>query len=121
MSDSSYLLDPEVEAILQEVAKDPDSVLLRVDRPKELRVLLAGGDTVVRSKTGLSSAEKQLLEVHRDEAASVSSRVSPGSSRRACSLDQSHTPIDRSGDSFPSACSEHRGKKLCCQGVFDSE
>jgi len=69
MSDSSYLLDPEVEAILQEVAKDPDSVLLRVDRPKELRVLLAGGDTVVRSKTGLSSAEKQLLEVHRDEAA----------------------------------------------------
>lgn len=69
MSDSSYLLDPEVEAILQEVAKAPDSVLLRVDRPKELKVLLGGGDTIVRSKTGLSSAERQLLEVHRDEAA----------------------------------------------------
>jgi len=69
MTDSSPLLDPEVEAILREVAKDPDSVLLRVDRPKELRVLVEGGDTVVRGKTGLSLAEKQLLEVHRDEAA----------------------------------------------------
>lgn len=69
MTESSPLLDPEVEAILREVAQDPDSVLLRVDRPKELRVLVAGGDTIVRGKTGLSKAEKQLLEVHRDEAA----------------------------------------------------
>jgi hypothetical protein len=63
------LLDPEVEAILQEVAKDPDSILLRVDRPKELKAITRGADTLVTGKVGFSAAEKQLLEVHREEAA----------------------------------------------------
>jgi tetratricopeptide (TPR) repeat protein len=67
--DPAGFLDPELEAILQEVAKDPDSILLRVDRPKELKAITRGADTLVTGKVGFSAAEKQLLEVHREEAA----------------------------------------------------
>ena len=70
MSDHDSLIDPEAEAILLEVAKDPDSVLLKAERPKKLsRVVAQGGDLLVTHKTGLTSAEKKLLDVYREEAA----------------------------------------------------
>ncbi len=64
MADASHLLDPEVEAILQEVAKDPRSILLRVERPELLAQEVASGrEIVVRGLTGLTAAEKELLTV----------------------------------------------------------
>ena len=70
MSDHDSLIDPEAEAILLEVAKDPNSVLLKAERPKKLsRVVAQGGDLLVTHKTGLTSAEKKLLDVYREEAA----------------------------------------------------
>ncbi len=71
------LLDPEVEALLQEIAADPRSSLLRVPRPKVLRGLFERGSraadepaTSARA-TGLTSAERQLLLVHRCEVAAL--------------------------------------------------
>ena len=70
MTDPSSLLDPEAEAILQEVAMDPRSILLRVERPKVLAELAGSGEEiVVRGMTGLTAAEKELLTRHREEAA----------------------------------------------------
>lgn len=61
-------LDPEVEAVLREVAADQHSALLRVPRDT-VRPTLLDEPTRDRQLKGLSSAEKQLLTVHRGELA----------------------------------------------------
>ena len=62
-------LDPEFEELLREVASDPDSSLLRVPRPKRVRSLFDRGAPVGNLEAGLSTAERHLLQVHRNELA----------------------------------------------------
>jgi hypothetical protein len=70
MTDRDPWIDPEAEALLLEVARDPRSTLLKVERPRALSpVVASGGDLLVTHKTGLSSAERKLLDVYREEAA----------------------------------------------------
>jgi tetratricopeptide (TPR) repeat protein len=70
MAERDPLVDPEAEAILLEVARDPRSVLLKVERPRKLSSLVArGSDIMVTHKAGLTSAEKELLTTYREEAA----------------------------------------------------
>lgn len=70
MTERDPWIDPEAEALLLEVAKDPRSRLLKVERPRALsKVVASGGDLLVKHKTGLTNAEKKLLEVYREEAA----------------------------------------------------
>lgn len=61
------LMEPELEELLQTIAADPRSSLLRVDRPTILRGLFDRDPMVRESCTQLTSAERQLLRVHRHE------------------------------------------------------
>ncbi|MCB9916295.1 MAG: hypothetical protein H6828_14295 [Planctomycetes bacterium] len=69
MSDTLELLSPEVEALLRELAQDPESTLLRVDRPRELRDLSMRRAEVSARSAGWTNAERKLLECHREEVA----------------------------------------------------
>ena len=70
MSDLHDLVDPEARALLNEVAQDPRSTILRKDRTMQMAQAVANGEDLwITRKTGLTSAERQLLEVWRDEAA----------------------------------------------------
>ncbi|MBI1382685.1 MAG: hypothetical protein GC161_16540 [Planctomycetaceae bacterium] len=71
MSDSSHpTLDAAAFEVLREVARQEDSVLLRVPVARGRGVeLWMGRDPVSAGATFLSSAERHLLEVHRDEVA----------------------------------------------------
>jgi hypothetical protein len=70
MSELHDLVDPEARALLNEVAQDPRSTILRKDRTMQMAQAVANGEDLwITRKTGLTSAEKQLLEVWRDEAA----------------------------------------------------
>jgi tetratricopeptide (TPR) repeat protein len=69
MSALPFTLDPEVEHILQEVARDPRSSLLRVERPKVIRGLLEREPTVGVATAGLTSAERHLVQTRRSETA----------------------------------------------------
>lgn len=69
MSSLPFTLDPEVEHILQEVASDPRSSLLRVERPKIMRGLLEREPSVGVATAGLTSAERHLVQVRRGETA----------------------------------------------------
>lgn len=62
-------LDPELEAILREVAADPDSPLLRVTRPQRIRGLFERGGKVSERSALLGKAERHLVQVYRDEVA----------------------------------------------------
>lgn len=64
-----YLMEPELEELLHTIARDPRSTLLRVDRPTILRSLFDRDPMVRESCTQLTSAERQLLRVHRSELA----------------------------------------------------
>lgn len=63
------LLDPEVEALLAEIARDPRSSLLRAPRARNLPELFRPPDLVRPSATFLTRAERHLLAVHREEVA----------------------------------------------------
>lgn len=63
--------EPEVEELLREVAADPDSWLLRVPRPKAAGVALLERPDLSTLATGLSTAEAQLLRVHRAAVADL--------------------------------------------------
>lgn len=69
MSADPVVLDPEFEAVLREVAQDPDSVLLRVPRPKVVRGLYERSSPVSPRTAGLNAAERQLVQVYRCEVA----------------------------------------------------
>jgi hypothetical protein len=63
------LFEPEIEGLLREIAADPRSTLLRVDRPAVVRGLFDRGLPIRAHATGLTSAERHLLQVHRAELA----------------------------------------------------
>jgi hypothetical protein len=69
MSPDLITLSPEVEEVLRDVARRPGSGLLRVQRKDVLRAVVAGDSLVRATSAGLSSAERQLLQVHREEVA----------------------------------------------------
>jgi hypothetical protein len=69
MSADPLILDPEFEALLREVAADPNSTLLRVARPKVVRGFFEREDAASASETGLSAAERHLVQAHRNELA----------------------------------------------------
>jgi hypothetical protein len=68
MSFKLLFFDPEVEALLREIASDPRSKLLRFDRPRLLRGLFPRHPVGGRAP-GLGKAERHLLDVHRVELA----------------------------------------------------
>jgi hypothetical protein len=74
MSDS-LVFEAELEGLLREIAADPGSRLLRLPRPARPRDLLAMPEPAGRARAGLSTAERQLLEVHRDELAHLLRRA----------------------------------------------
>lgn len=63
--------EPEVEALLREIARDPRSCLLRVPRPAVSRTAVEEQPHVMAGATGLTAAERQLLLVHRADAAQL--------------------------------------------------
>ena len=69
MSPDLITLSPEVEEVLRDVARRPGSGLLRVQRKDVLRTVLAGDSWARATNAGLSSAERHLLQVHREEVA----------------------------------------------------
>ncbi len=71
MNSETVLFDPEFEAILREVAADPRSSLLRVERPRVLPEIFDRSSPVSTYATGLTSAERHLLQVHRCEVGSL--------------------------------------------------
>ncbi len=63
-------LQPEVEELLREIAAQPGSRMLRVPRVTPGARAFRGQSPVLRaSSTGLSLAERHLIEVHREEVA----------------------------------------------------
>lgn len=69
MSSEPTLLDPDFEALLRDVAADPRSSLLRVERPRMLPELFDTHASITSQKAGLTSAERHLVQVHRGEVA----------------------------------------------------
>jgi hypothetical protein len=69
MTAEPKVFDPEVEALLREIAADPNSSLLRVTRPQAVKGLFERTERVSPGMTGLSSAERHLVQVHRNEVA----------------------------------------------------
>ena len=71
MSSEWLFFDPEVEALLREIASEPRSRLLRFGRPRTLRGLFPshGVGLDAGGAPGLASAERHLLDVHRVELA----------------------------------------------------
>jgi len=62
-------LHPEVEGILREVASRPGSMLLRIPRGAESRVLREDRSIGRETRSDLSRAERHLLAVHAEEVA----------------------------------------------------
>lgn len=69
MADIPIALDPEVEALLREVAQDPRSTLLRVERPKAIRGLLEREPVIGVATAGLTTAERHLVQTKRADVA----------------------------------------------------
>jgi len=66
MNDYTTFFNPELESILQEIARDPKAKLLKV--PSSGQLICATHDSRVSiAAPGLTSAEVELLEVHREE------------------------------------------------------
>lgn len=63
--------DPEVEALLREVASDPRSKLLRLPRATDPRVAFEPDPRIASTAAGLTVAERHLLEVHRSDIADL--------------------------------------------------
>lgn len=86
------LLEPALEELLREVASDPRSSLLRVDRPSLLKGPFDHDPMVRESFTGLRSAERELLRVYRQEL---------GHALRECCFDLVYRREDRQIFLFP--------------------
>jgi hypothetical protein len=71
MASEFITLDPEFEGLLREVAAEPGSTLLRVDRPKRLRCMFARDEPIRETMTGLRAVERHFLAVHRNEFAEL--------------------------------------------------
>jgi hypothetical protein len=75
MADGAALYDPEVEHLIQEIAADPRSMLLRVDRSDHRVAYLSAQDRLSARRAGLTLAERHLLRVYRDEVAALLSHA----------------------------------------------
>jgi hypothetical protein len=62
-------LDPQVEEVLRRVATEPGSALLRVPRPSSIKGFFDRQHAVGIAASGLSSAERQLVQAHRSDVA----------------------------------------------------
>ena len=71
MSPSQQIFSPELEEILHDVARNPESVLLRAPRSKPTAKMFDAIGPAGSMAGGLSSAERELLRAHRDELASL--------------------------------------------------
>lgn len=71
MSSEPLALDPVLEDLLHEVARDPRSTLLRIERPARPTRWTDSWDALSRWHPGLTPAEKELLDVHRAEFATL--------------------------------------------------
>ncbi len=71
MSSEPLALDPILEELLHEVARDPRSSLLRVERPARPTRWTDSWDALSRWHPGLTSAEREILDVHRAEFATL--------------------------------------------------
>jgi hypothetical protein len=69
MATEAPIFTPEVEELLREIAKEPDSVLLRMPREKVKASLMETRSPVGVMTAGLSKAERELVRVHREEFA----------------------------------------------------
>lgn len=58
-------LEPELEDLLREIARDPRSNLLRFPRPPRPIDLARTSEAASRTTPGLTPAERHLLDVHR--------------------------------------------------------
>lgn len=74
MAASNLVFDPETETVLREVADNPNSVLLKVPRSKVLPALLTTS-WIGNNPPCLSTVERQLLTVHRNELACLLRQV----------------------------------------------
>lgn len=86
MSGNARVLAPEVEALLLEIAADPDSNLLRVPRAEVLPELFAKRPPLPRRPRGSTAAERELLGAHRDEVSLVLARMAALAALRLPSL-----------------------------------
>jgi tetratricopeptide (TPR) repeat protein len=69
MPTEAPIFTPEVEELLREIAKEPNSVLLRMPREKVKASLMEKRSPVGPMTAGLSNAERELVRVHREEFA----------------------------------------------------
>lgn len=65
------LIDPELRALLREIATDPRARLFRSEIPRPTRLALRDGPTVGLHAAGLTAAERELLRAHREELAKL--------------------------------------------------
>ncbi len=72
-------VDPEAVRILQEVAADPQSRLLRYVPGSVSRGVLESGGAVSSREAGLSSAERLLVDSYREEVAGLGLRLARAS------------------------------------------
>jgi hypothetical protein len=75
MSAEQLYLEPEVDALLREVASDPRSILLRVPRKHAVPMLFRDESDVGPMTAGLAAVDRHLLAVHRSEVAELLRRV----------------------------------------------
>lgn len=69
MTDPVQVLSPELEELLVELSADPNSTLLRVERPREFRDLSLRRADVSARRPDWTHAERKLLESYREEVA----------------------------------------------------
>lgn len=98
MSPDRITLSPEVEELLREVARRPGSGLLRVERKDVVRTVLERESLVRATSAGLTAAELQLVEVHREEVAHA---LALAAHRAVCVDGRSHGFVANSADPRP--------------------
>jgi len=81
------VLAAEVEALLVEIAADPRSNLLRVERSAALPELFAKRPPVSSGAAFLTRCERHLVDGHRDEVATVLTRMAAFAALRLPTLD----------------------------------
>ncbi len=74
MSDD-FSLDPELKAIFEEIASGPNTLLAYLPRRKILRAAEEGIEQLGLKSAHLTAAERQLLLVHREQAAGFLRRL----------------------------------------------
>ncbi len=60
-------LSPDAAEVLERVAAEPGSILLKARNPRNARDLLADGELLRPTSSGLSKAERHLVQFHRYE------------------------------------------------------